>query len=60
MNIIEKFNELSFVIGAFFIIIALILIGGHVFIEQLASDKNLYTGIAMLIFGLIMLRIKSE
>ncbi len=60
MNIIEKFNELSFVIGAFFIIVALILIGGYLLTDQLANDKNLYTGIGMLVFGLIMLKIKSE
>ncbi|MFN5423086.1 MAG: hypothetical protein ACK5AO_07460 [bacterium] len=60
MNIIEKLNELSFVIGTFFVIIALILIGGYFLTTQLANDKNLYTGLGMLVFGLIMLRIKSE
>jgi hypothetical protein len=60
MNIIEKFNQLSFVIGFFFIIVAVVLIGGYLLIAQLAHDENLYTGIGMLVFGLIMLKVKSE
>jgi|688.fasta_scaffold141019_4 hypothetical protein len=60
MNIIEKFNQLSFVIGFFFIIVAVVLIGGYFLIAQLAHDENLYTGIGMLAFGLIMLKVKSD
>ena len=60
MNIIEKLNQLSFVIGFFFITVSVILIGGYFLIAQLAHDENLYTGVGMLVFGLIMLKIKSE
>jgi hypothetical protein len=56
---LERFNQLSFVIGLFFILVSLILVGGYLLIEQLAHAINLYTGIGMFIFGVFMIRTKA-
>ena len=55
----EKLNQLSFVIGVFFIIVALILIAGYMMTPDLHFDINLYTGIGMMIFGLVMVNMKG-
>jgi hypothetical protein len=56
---LEKFNHLSFVIGVFFVLVSLVLIGEYFFPIDLPKNINLYTGIGMLIFGLLMIRSKA-
>jgi hypothetical protein len=56
---LKRFNELSFVIGLFFTLVAVILIGGYFLTKELSSTINLYTGIVFIIFGLAMIFIKS-
>jgi hypothetical protein len=56
----EKLNQLSFVIGVFFIIVALILIAGYLLSSTLHFDINLYTGIGMMIFGIVMVNINEK
>jgi hypothetical protein len=55
----EKLNQLSFVIGVFFITIAVILIAGYFLSSALHFDINLYTGMGMMVFGLVMVNIKE-
>ncbi len=56
---LEKFNQLSFVIGVFFVLVSLVLIGEYFFPIDLPKIINLYTGIGMLVFGLLMIRSKA-
>ena len=57
---IKRFNQLSFIIGLFFIILAMILIGGYLVSEALNAKINLYSGITFLAFGIFMVMVKSE
>jgi len=57
---LEKFNQLSFVIGIFFTLVALVLLLGYFFNTSLHHQINLYTGIGLLVFGLIMINLKGE
>ena len=57
---LKRINELSFVIGLFFTLVAIILVGGYLLVEALASKINLYTGIVFLVFGLSMILIRSK
>ena len=56
---IKRLNQLSFIIGIFFIILALILIGGYFISEALHANINLYSGISFLAFGIFMVLVKS-
>lgn len=56
----EKFNQLSFVIGFFFTLVALVLLLGYFLTSALTHAINLYTGIVLLVFGLVMINLKSE
>jgi putative Ca2+/H+ antiporter (TMEM165/GDT1 family) len=56
---IKRFNQLSFIIGLFFIILAAILIGGYLISEALNANINLYSGITFLVFGVFMVMVKS-
>jgi hypothetical protein len=56
----KRLNELNFVIGLFFTIVSLILLGGNFFSKELSGSMNLYTGIVFLIFGLFMMSIKRK
>jgi len=56
---LEKFNQLSFVIGVFFIIVSLILLIGFLTSNALHHHINLYTGIGMIVFGLVMINLKD-
>ena len=56
---LEKLNQLSFVIGLFFVLVSLVLLGGYFFLEALANAINLYTGIGMLVFGIFMIKVKA-
>jgi hypothetical protein len=55
----EKLNQLSFVIGVFFILVSLVLIGGYFLLAELSHNINLCTGLGMAIFGLVMIRLKA-
>jgi cytochrome c biogenesis protein CcdA len=57
---LEKFNQLNFVIGFFFTLVALVLLLGYFFIAFLHHQINLYTGIGLLVFGLMMIKLKGE
>jgi hypothetical protein len=56
---IKRLNQLSFIIGIFFIILSLILIGGYFISEELHANVNLYSGISFLAFGIIMVWVKG-
>lgn len=55
----EKLNQLSFIIGVFFILVALVLLIGYATTNTLKHSINLYTGMAMMVFGLVMTRLKA-
>ena len=50
----NRLNNLGFIIGVFFILIALILLIGGAVSSSLAYALNFYTGGAFLIFGVVM------
>ncbi|TKK65572.1 hypothetical protein FC093_19840 [Ilyomonas limi] len=50
----NKLNNLGFIIGIFFIIVALILLIGGLLSPALAYALNFYTGGAFLVFGVAM------
>jgi uncharacterized membrane protein YagU involved in acid resistance len=55
----ERLNQLSFVIGLFFILVSIVLVVGYFLVEQLSHNINLYTGIGVGIFGIFMVRLKA-
>lgn len=57
---LNKLNQLSFVIGLFFILVAAILIVGYVMGGELKTQINLYSGIGMFLFGIFMVLIKEN
>lgn len=56
----KRVTELSFIIGLFFTIVSLILLIGYFTSELLSSTKNMYAGVAFLVFGLFMIFITKE
>jgi energy-converting hydrogenase Eha subunit F len=56
---LNKLNQLSFVIGVFFIVVALILLIGYFISTSLHANINLYTGIGMIVFGIFMINVKE-
>lgn len=56
---LKRFNQLSFVIGLFFVLVAVVLLAGYSLTNALAYPINLYTGIGLLVFGVIMIRLKA-
>jgi len=55
----EKLNQLSFIIGVFFILVALVLLICYLTTSSLKHGINLYTGMAMMVFGLVMVKLKA-
>jgi len=55
----KKFNQLSFVIGLFFFIVALILFA-HILLSDSTGRINFYTAIVFLIFGVAMMIAKDS
>ena len=51
----KKFSSLQFIIGLFFLLIAVILLVGYFASALLNSPINLYAGAAFLLFGLLMM-----
>jgi len=56
----KRLSELNFVIGLFFTIVSLILLGNNFLSKELSGSINLYTGILFLTFGLLMILIKRK
>ena len=56
----KRLNELNFVIGIFFTIVSLILLGDSLFGTEPAGRVNIYTGVAFLVFGIVMILIKDK
>jgi hypothetical protein len=54
MGMPERLNDLGFVIGAFFTIIAVVLFA-NIIIMMLNDRVSLFTAIGFLIFGLVMM-----
>ena len=57
---LKKLNQLSFVIGLFFILVAIILLVGYLISTSLKEPINLYSGLGMLVFGIFMVLIKEQ
>ncbi len=55
----KKFSQLSFIIGLFFTIVALILLGNALLGSSL-SGINLYTALVFLLFGLVMMFVEGR
>ena len=55
----KRLNELNFVIGLFFTIVAVILLVDTLLNSAMSGTINLYTGIAFLIFGFVMIIIRT-
>jgi putative Mn2+ efflux pump MntP len=56
----NRLTQLSFIIGLFFTIVAIILLVGYFSSALLSSFLNLYAAIVFLIFGLMMIIIKPN
>jgi len=56
----KKLNDLQFVIGLFFTVVSLILLGSVLLSNGVTVNVNIYTGVAFLIFGLSMIFIRSN
>ena len=56
----ERFTSLSFIIGLFFVLVALILLLGYLLSALLSAAINLYAGIAFLLFGFFMMSVKQK
>ena len=56
-----RFTQLSFIIGLFFTIVSVILLGNMI-INNAFSILNIYTAVAFLLFGTMMMivRVKRE
>lgn len=57
---LRRLNELSFVIGLFFTLVAVILLGGYFLMKELSAGINLYTGIVFLVFGIVMMLVRTR
>jgi uncharacterized membrane protein HdeD (DUF308 family) len=56
---LDKLNKLSFVIGLFFLIVAIILLANYLINNSNHQQVNLYVGIVFLVFGAIMMSLKN-
>lgn len=57
---LKRFSNLQFVIGLFFTLVAIILLGNVLLGVQQSGNLNLYTGIVFLVFGLLMILLKGK
>lgn len=51
----SKLQQLQSIIGIFFILMGIVLVGQHLLAAENSSNLNIYTGIGFLIFGGAML-----
>jgi uncharacterized membrane protein len=56
----KKMNELSFIIGLFFTIVSIILVLNYFLNKHLSGKLNFYAGIVFLVFGLVMISLKTD
>jgi hypothetical protein len=56
----KKLNDLRFIIGLFFAIVAVILLISALISDDMAGRLNIYTGIIFMVFGLAMMFIKGK
>ena len=57
---LKRFNDLSFVIGLFFLLVSVILLV-NTFVNGVDAGKlNLYTGIVFFVFGVFMVTLKGK
>ena len=54
MGMLDRLNDLGFVIGAFFTIISIVLFA-NIFVMVLDDKLSIYTAASFLIFGLMMM-----
>lgn len=58
--ILKRLEELNFVIGLFFTVLSLILLLGYAINTGMKSPITLYTGLAFLLFGLVMMWLRGK
>jgi hypothetical protein len=56
----KRFNELSFVIGLFFLLVSLILILNGWLSSTAGNSLTYYSGAAFFVFGVVMMMLKSK
>jgi uncharacterized membrane protein YesL len=56
---LKKFNQLSFVIGLFFLLTAIILLANMLF-THLSDKLTVWSSVAFLAFGLLMIYISGK
>lgn len=54
MGMLDRLNDLGFVIGAFFTIISIVLFA-NIFVMVLNDRLSIYTATTFLLFGLVMM-----
>lgn len=55
----KRLEQLSFIIGIFFVALSLILGAGYMWADALHQDINLYSASLFFVFGAIMLVVKG-
>jgi hypothetical protein len=56
---LKKLNDLQFVIGLFFSVVAVILLL-NVLLAGYSSNLNIYTGSCFLVFGILMMVLRGK
>lgn len=59
MGMLDRLNDLGFVIGAFFTIVAIVLFA-NIFIMVLNDKVSIITAITFLLFGLLMMFLRKK
>jgi hypothetical protein len=55
----KRLTHLSFVIGLFFFIVSLVLIG-NMFLNNATTTLNISTSIGFLVFGVVMMTVREK
>ena len=55
----KRLTNLSFVIGLFFFVVSLILLG-NMFLNNAITRLNIFTSIGFLVFGIVMMTVKEK
>ena len=58
--ILKRLDELNFVIGLFFTVLAMILLLGYAINAGMKLPIILYTGLVFLLFGLVMMWLRGK
>jgi hypothetical protein len=59
-DLLKRFDELNFVIGLFFTVLALILLLGYSINAEMKQPLTVYTGLAFLLFGGVMMWLRGK